>query len=198
MTNEEILSRLRRHFVDGVHEWDADPEAFTAALEQRLGCLSAKLTAVAAGYAVTTRGATGDVHYYSMEIAIRGPADRFALSSEDLEAAGGEALYLVVYCSTLLPLVEARWHFFELDRTRRLTTTTHDLFDDHWLSERPAESALALKVAEAFETCGWQLTSSELMDERAPADWPWPLPAYDYQSGEYLVRDYVIKGMRDY
>ena len=58
MTDAEILEQLRRTYVDGVREWDADPDAFSAAVNQRIGCLSIELTRVA-GSTVSARSPRG-------------------------------------------------------------------------------------------------------------------------------------------
>ena len=91
-----------------------------------------------------------------------------------------------------------RWHAFTLDRAGKLAHRSYDLLDDKWLESREQEADLALKVVEAAESCGWQVVGPDLTEQPAPSDWKWPLPSWDYQSGEYTLRDYIIRGMRDY
>jgi hypothetical protein len=129
---------------------------------------------------------------------LNAPPDRFRISVQDVEAAGSEAIYLVAYCSSILPLVELRWHVITLDGQRKRDRRSYDLLDDEWLSAHPQEADLSLKMVDLVERCGWQVIGPDIAELPAPADWPLPLPSYDYQDGDYLVRDYVIKGMRDY
>lgn len=196
MTSHEILEKLRRQYVDGYREWDEDYEGFMQKLETRLGCLSSKLFAHAGGRAVTTRGPTGDVHYYAIEVAIRARADRYKITPEEIEAAGGEAVYLVAYCSSVLPLVEFRWHSV-IAEGHAVESTSFDLLDDEFLAEHPSERELSMVLIDEAAACGWQTIDPALTEQQPPSDWPWPLPTYDYRNGEYLVRDYIIKGMRD-
>ena len=197
MTDAEILEKLRRTYVDGVREWDADPDAFSAAVNQRIGCLSIELTRVA-GSTVSARSPRGDVHYYSFEIAINVRPDRFRVSVEDVEIADGEAIYLVVYCASIIPLAEIRWHVITLDSQGKQDRASFDISDEKWLSSHPKEADFAIEVLDAIAHCGWQVLEPALAEQPAPAEWPWPLPTYDYQDGEYKVRDYILKGMRDY
>lgn len=197
MTTAEIMDKLRKNYVDRVREWDDDYDAYVAALDARLGCLSIKLVAVT-GTTVSITRPVGDVHYYSFEAPLRGRSDRFNSSAEDIEEVGGEALYLVVYCSTSLPLTEVRWHARKLDPGGKRVFESYDLLDEAWLSAHPKEADLALQVIEAAEAGGWQVIGPDLAEQPAPKEWGWPLPSYDYQDGEYLIRDYIIKGMRDY
>ena len=197
MTDAEILEKLRRTYVDGVREWDEDYEAYSAELAQRVGCLAVELTK-AAGTTVGARSPTGDVHYYSFEIPVNAPPDRFRTSVDDVDSAEGEAIYLVVYCSTIMPLVEIRWHSITLDANGKRVRANFDVVDEQWLGTHGIEADLSLKVLEAASHCGWQVIGPELAERPAPAGWPWPLAGYDYQNGEYKVRDYIVSGMRDY
>jgi hypothetical protein len=197
MTSSDIMERLRKIYVDGVRDWDENYEAYSADLERRVGCLSVELSK-AAGSTVAARSPTGDVHYYSFEVAVNAPPDRFQVSVEDVKAADGEAVYLVAYCSAILPLVELRWHTITLDGEGQRARRSFDILDEEWLKRRSQERELSLKALECLEHCGWQLLEPELTEQPAPAGWPWPLPSYDYQDGDYKVRDYIFKGMRDY
>lgn len=177
MTDLEIIEGVRRQFVDGYREWDANYDAFMAALEKRLDCLQAKMAKLGHDRQVTRRGPTGDVHYYSIELAWSGPTDRSAATRRRIEQNGGVLTYLVAYCSSALPLVEMRWFAFTSENDW-LRSRDYDLLDETWLSEHP------------------ELTDSAL--EKPPAGWPPPLASYDYQNGDYILRDYIIRGMRDY
>jgi hypothetical protein len=53
---------------------------------------------------------------------------------------------------------------------------------------------LALDV----EACGWQIVGPEITEKPAPKDWPLPIAGLDYGSGQYLVRDSIIRGLRPY
>ena len=196
MTHEEILARLRSRYVNGVRGWEENPDAFQAALDARLGCLSVKLMSLC-GTGVTARTPVGDVHYYSFEVPVLGTPGQDHVSAEIVADAGGELIYLVAYCSSLIPLVEMRWHSHTLSKGRR-DHNNYDLLDETWLSTHPREADLALQAVEAAEACGWQVIGPDFTEQPAPKEWGWPLPSYDYQDGEYLIRDYVIKGMRDY
>jgi len=195
--SNDLLVRLRRIYVDGVRDWDTDYERYIADVEKRIGCLTVELGKLT-GRPVSMETPTGDVHYYALEVPLRAPPGRFRVGADDIDASGVELLYLVAYCSSIVPVVEFRWHAITRDREHALTRRSFDVLDDAWLATHPREEELALKVVEAAEGCGWQVAGPALMEQRAPKDWPFPLPSYDYQNGDYLVRDYVVKGMRDY
>jgi hypothetical protein len=197
MSNSDILARLRRIYVDGIRDWDDNYEAYIADVERRIGCLSVEL-AKSVGSAVTMETPTGDVHYYSLEAPVSGPPGRFRISAEDVAACGREAIYLVAYCSSILPVVELRWHVMGLDAQQNVIRKSYDVLDDVWLSTHPREAEFSLAAVDAAERCGWQVIGPDLTEQPAPKEWPYPLPSYDYQDGAYLVRDYMIKGMRDY
>jgi hypothetical protein len=197
MTADEILAKLRRIYLDGARDWDTNYDAYMADLEKRIGGLSVALAKLT-GRAVSTSTPTGDVHYYSIEAPINAPADRFRIAEDDVLASSGESVYLVAYCSTIVPLVELRWHSIKLDAQQKRIRKSYDVLDDAWLSTHPNELELSLRVVEAAEQCGWQVASPDTTEQPPPRDWPLPLPSYDYQNGAYLIRDYIIKGMRDY
>lgn len=197
MTPAEILAKLRQTYVEGIRAWDQDHDAFMADLERRVGCLSVELAKVG-GAAVGMRNPRGDVHYYEFELPVRAPPGRSRITIDDVEAVSGEATYLVAYGSSILPLVEVRWHVITLDDAGKLRRMSCDLLDQRWLDGHPRESELALRVVDAAERCGWQILGPDLAEQEPPDDWPWPFPTYDYQDGQYLLRDYIIKGMRDY
>jgi hypothetical protein len=196
MSAEDILAKLRRIYVDGVRDWDANYEMYLADLERRIGCISVALPKLTGG-SVSTSTPTGDVHYYSLEAPINSPMGRFRIREDDVEASGGEAIYLVAYCSAILPLIELRWHSIKLAEHKRVRKN-YDVLDDVWLSTHPNEMDLSLKIVEAAEQCGWQVVGPDLTEQKPAKDWPFPLSSYDYQNGEYLVRDYIVSGMRDY
>lgn len=197
MTDEQVVTALRRIYVDGIREWDDDYDAFINDVQRRVGCFSVEL-ARRAKVNVGTRAPVGDVMYYSIELPLEAPADRFLISSEDVAQLGGEGYYLVAYCSTILPLVEIRWHGVTLASDGARVRSSYDLFDSSWLAGHGGQESFALEVVEAAEHCGWQVVGPDLTERAVPKDWPWPFPTYDYQGGEYLIRDYLIKGMRDY
>ena len=196
-SDAEIMEQLRRIYVGGVRDWDEDYEAYSAELSRRVGCLSNELARVA-GTAVGAQAPTGDVHYYSFEIPVNTRPGRFRTSVKEVEMADGEAIFLVVYCSTILPLVEIRWHSITLDAQGRRVRASCDVRDEKWLSAHAVQADLSLQVVEAAALCGWQVLAPDLADQPAPTGWPWPLAGYDYQDGEYKVRDYIMSGMRDY
>ena len=197
MTDEEVVSALKRVYVDGVRDWDDNYDAFIADVQRRIGCFSVEL-ARRSKVSVGTRAPVGDVMYYSLEVPIEAPADRFMLTAEDVTAQGGEAYYLVAYCSTILPVAEIRWHAVTLGTDGTRVRASHDLFDPDWLASHRGQESFALDVVAAAEHCGWQIIGPTLTEREAPKSWPWPFPTYDYQDGEYLIRDYLIKGMREY
>lgn len=196
MTTDEILGKLRAIYVEQKRDWDASYGAFMADVERRGGCPAVEL-GKATGAAVATERPTGDVGCYSFEMALRAPRSRFRVEAEDVDAVGGEAIWLVVYGATVLPLVEARWHSAVAPRGK-LALTSADLLDDEWIAGHPELGDLALAVADAIARCGWQLVGPDATEQPRPADWPWPMPSHDYHPGQYIVRDYIITGMRDY
>src|SRR5690242_13067224 len=133
MTKDEILTKLRAIYVEQKRDWDTDYDAFIADLERRVGCLTVEL-GKATSAAVVTEAPTGDVGYYSFELALRASRGRFVVGVDDIEAVGGEAIWLVVYASTMLPLVEVRWHTGTVDVRGKLKVASADLLDDAWLT----------------------------------------------------------------
>ena len=87
MTKDEILAKLRQIYVEGFREWDENYDAFVADLNRRVGCLSVQLTQCS-GTTVGMSGPTGDVHYYSFEMPVLVPRDRFSISKEARRAGG--------------------------------------------------------------------------------------------------------------
>jgi hypothetical protein len=197
MTSAEILAKLRRIHVDGERDWEENYDAFVAEVDRRVECLSVQITRLSGGK-FTLSTPMNDVHYYTFELPIQARSNRFDISVGRVSAAGGESIYLVVYAASILPLVEIRWHAYTLDGRGNVIRNNYDLLDDAWLKAHAQQADLARDLAAAVEQCGWQLLKPELTEQPAPKDWPWPLPSYDYQNGEYLVRDYILKAMRDY
>jgi len=191
MTESEIHGRLRQQFVDGVVDWDE------GATKVRIERLTHKLKALFPK--VGLEGPHDELGYYWFDMPLAGAPNRFRLRTGAVTKAGGRLCYLSLYCCVPMPLVEGRWHVVTLDSDRTNSVhASYDLLDGAWLSDNPGEADLALKVAELAEECGWQVVGPEITEKPAPKDWPRPLAGLDYGSGEYLIRDYIIRGLRDY
>jgi|GEM_PF-4444429 len=197
MQLDEILARLRRIHVDEVRAWEEDYEGVMADLRRRIGCFTVELARVS-GTTVGVNGPVGDLNYYSLELPVRASPGRFVVTADDIDVHDGEVYFLVAYCSTVLPLVEVRWHVLTLDEQGKRVAKSYDIFDKVWLGKHPDEERLALDVVTAAEHCDWQLVGPDVMEQKPPSDWPWPFPTYDYHDGDYLLRDYVLRGPREY
>lgn len=132
-------------------------------------------------------------NFYRLEVCFTPgiSESREAVSYESVRERG-EAIYLDILCSVLLPLSEGSWRRFTASGPM-LDQEVHDLLSDAWLAAHPELEEISYGVMELAEVHGLELVANDVLRQTADPALPIPFPG----NAPATLRDFVFPGAFD-